>query len=97
MPVSTECWLGHHHDLCGRRDACQCGCHREGRRARTDALAASERLRAETPRAALVVTDDTGRRVCPGCRTLLVKKDPHGPGRYPKLCPSCAKDARHAR
>lgn len=36
-----------------------------------------------------VVTNADGRRICPGCLTILVKKNPHGPGRYPKYCETC--------
>lgn len=36
-----------------------------------------------------VVTNADGQRVCPGCLTVLVKKNPHGPGRYPKYCEAC--------
>lgn len=39
------------------------------------------------------VFDDEGRRVCPDCSAVLVKKDPRGRGRYPKRCPQCAKRA----
>lgn len=29
-------------------------------------------------------------RICPGCnQAVLVKKHPHGPGRYPTLCEEC--------
>lgn len=38
---------------------------------------------------AVVVVDELGRRVCPDCRQPLVKKHPHGPGRYPRRCPDC--------
>lgn len=39
---------------------------------------------------AVVLTDQTGRRLCPVCRTNpLVKKNPHGPGRYPSMCETC--------
>lgn len=40
---------------------------------------------------AVVITDPaTGARLCPVCRTtVLVKKNPHGPGRYPSTCEAC--------
>jgi AraC-like DNA-binding protein len=42
------------------------------------------------PRKATVVTNDAGQRLCPVCRTtVLVKKNPHGPGRYPSTCEAC--------
>lgn len=43
------------------------------------------------PSAALVVTDDAGQRICPDCGAQLVKKNPHGPGRFPDRCPDCAR------
>lgn len=41
-----------------------------------------------------VYVDEHGRRICPDCRTLLVKKNPNGPGRYPRRCADCKKKAR---
>lgn len=39
---------------------------------------------------AVVILDDHGRRLCPqGCGRILVKKNPHGPGRYPVSCGQC--------
>lgn len=47
-------------------------------------------VRARTPGKATVVTNDAGQRICPVCRTtVLVKKNPHGPGRYPNACETC--------
>ena len=40
---------------------------------------------------AVVLTDPTtGARLCPVCQTRpIVKKNPHGPGRYPNACEQC--------
>lgn len=39
---------------------------------------------------AVVLTDVDGQRLCPVCKTApLVKKNPHGPGRYPAKCETC--------
>lgn len=38
-----------------------------------------------------VIRGADGRRLCPDCRARpLVKKNPHGPGRYPSRCDECA-------
>ncbi|MBM4407747.1 MAG: hypothetical protein FJ038_03900 [Chloroflexi bacterium] len=39
---------------------------------------------------ALVITDAEGHRLCVECRTNRVyKKNPNGPGRYPRTCEEC--------
>lgn len=52
--------------------------------------------RANRSHAARVTTNGAGQRICPECRTtVLVRKNPHGPGRYPARCEAC-KAARAA-
>lgn len=42
------------------------------------------------PLKATVVTNAAGQRICPVCEiSILVKKNPHGPGRYPSACETC--------
>ena len=38
----------------------------------------------------LMVVNGDGQRICPVCQVaVLVKKNPHGPGRYPSACEAC--------
>lgn len=44
---------------------------------------------ADTKKTAVVALDPDGQRICPQCSQPLTRKNPHGPGRYPNLCPTC--------
>lgn len=61
------------------KTGCGCTCHD----ARTSRPGTDRRVHK-----ADALYDALGRRVC-ACGEVLVKKNPHGPGRYPNACPSC--------
>ncbi len=68
---------------------CSCPCHHTN----TRRTGRSERSRVVAVDA---VFGPDGRRVCPDCRKPLVKKNPNGPGRYPRRCPDCANPPKDA-
>lgn len=69
----------------GRRDDAKAAAAR--RQQRELARARAEVAPVDTPDNAVVEAKPA--RTCPGCGGPLVKKNPNGPGRYPKVCSSC--------
>lgn len=83
MQLGTYCLI-EAHSKCPIPARCTCPCHRPGPPPK------KKRHRPLGLAKAIVVTDTEGRRLCPVCRTtVLVKKNPHGPGRYPSACETC--------
>ncbi len=84
MQLGTYCLI-EAHSKCPIPARCTCPCHRPAPPAPPSTGKGSR-----PAGKANVVTDTEGRRICPVCRTtVLVKKNPHGPGRYPSTCEAC--------
>lgn len=85
MYLGTYCMIDAHAKCPLGRARCRCECHHP-----PPIVTTTSRKGTRPSAKAIVVTDSEGRRVCPVCRTtVLVKKNPHGPGRYPSACEAC--------
>lgn len=85
MYLGTYCLIDAHTKCPLGAARCSCTCHHPPPIVRTPRSGKGSR----PANKAIVVIDSEGRRVCPGCLTVLVKKNPHGPGRYPRYCEAC--------
>lgn len=85
MQLGTYCLI-EAHSKCPIPARCTCPCHRPAPAVKPP----PKRHRPLGLAKAIVVTNAAGQRICPVCRTtVLVKKNPHGPGRYPNACETC--------